>query len=53
MEIPTTQKAIVYDEPGKLSTKVTDLPVPEPGPGEVLINLYVTFSNVVWPLFDS
>ena len=38
-EIPQTQKAVVYDDPGKVSTKVVDLPVPEPGPGEVLINL--------------
>ena len=41
MSIPTTQKAAVFDEPGKVSTQVVDLPVPEPGPGEVLVNLYV------------
>lgn len=38
-KIPKTQKAVVYDDPGKVSTKVVDLPVPEPGPGDVLINL--------------
>ncbi|KFG81540.1 alcohol dehydrogenase II [Metarhizium anisopliae] len=34
MAIPTTQKALVYDEPGTISTKVVDLAVPDPGPGE-------------------
>ncbi|KAL1589576.1 hypothetical protein WHR41_01787 [Cladosporium halotolerans] len=38
-ELPRTYKACVYDEPGKISTKVVDLDMPEPGPGEVLINL--------------
>ncbi|RMZ78915.1 hypothetical protein DV737_g3695, partial [Chaetothyriales sp. CBS 132003] len=37
--IPTVQKAVIYDQPGTLSTKVVELPVPEPGPGEVLIHL--------------
>lgn len=41
VEIPTKQKAAVYDEPGKVSTKVVEIDVPEPGHGEVLINLYV------------
>lgn len=38
-EIPKKYKAVVYDEPGKVSTKVVELDTPEPGPGEVLINL--------------
>lgn len=38
-ELPKTYKAVVYDAPGKISTKVVDLDMPEPGPGEVLINL--------------
>jgi len=38
-ELPSTYRACVYDEPGKISTKVVDLDMPEPGPGEVLINL--------------
>ncbi|KAL3463131.1 alcohol dehydrogenase 2 [Aspergillus heterothallicus] len=38
-EIPAKQKAIVYDNPGTVSTKVVELDVPEPGAGEVLINL--------------
>lgn len=39
VELPKTFKGAVYDEPGKISTKVVDLDMPEPGPGEVLINL--------------
>lgn len=39
-EIPKQAKAAVYDKPGTISTKVTMVDVPEPGPGEVLINLY-------------
>ncbi|BAE55236.1 hypothetical protein AFCA_002121 [Aspergillus flavus] len=38
-EIPQKQKAVVYDQPGTVSTKVVELDVPEPGAGEVLINL--------------
>lgn len=38
--IPKKYKACIYDEPGKVSTKVVELDMPEPGPGEVLINLY-------------
>ena len=38
-DLPSTYKACVYDEPGKISTKVVDLDMPEPGAGEVLINL--------------
>ena len=62
-ELPKKYKAVVYDEPGKVSTKIVELDVrissnkasplqvnptqtdpyqmPEPGPGEVLVNLYV------------
>lgn len=39
-DLPKTYKACVYDEPGKVSTKIVDLDMPEPGSGEVLINLY-------------
>jgi propanol-preferring alcohol dehydrogenase len=38
-EIPAKQKAIIYDKPGTVSTKVVELDVPEPGANEVLINL--------------
>lgn len=40
-DLPKTYKALVYDEPGKISTKIVDLDMPEPGAGEVLINLFV------------
>ena len=40
-EIPAKQKAAIYDQPGTVSTKVVEIDVPEPGTGEVLINLYV------------
>ncbi|KAJ5342412.1 hypothetical protein N7541_011536 [Penicillium brevicompactum] len=39
VDIPKTQKAVIYDQPGTVSTKIVDLEVPEPGAGEVLINL--------------
>lgn len=41
VQIPKKHKALVYDKPGSISTKIEELDVPEPGPGEVLINLYV------------
>lgn len=40
-ELPKKYKAAVYDEPGKISTKIVELDMPEPGPGEVLIKLWV------------
>lgn len=43
-EIPKQYKACVYDQPGKISTKIETRETPEPGPGEVLINLYVPMS---------
>ncbi|PKX90808.1 zinc-dependent alcohol dehydrogenase [Aspergillus novofumigatus IBT 16806] len=38
-EIPKKQKAAVYDQPGTVSTKIEEIDVPEPGAGEVLVNL--------------
>ncbi|KAJ5628198.1 hypothetical protein N7490_010426 [Penicillium lividum] len=38
-EIPQKQKAVIYDQPGSVSTKVVEIDVPEPSDGEVLINL--------------
>ncbi|KAK3691891.1 hypothetical protein LTR37_018384 [Vermiconidia calcicola] len=38
-DIPANYKAVVYDKSGEVSTKVVELDMPEPGPGEVLINL--------------
>ncbi|KAJ4335445.1 hypothetical protein N0V87_006103 [Didymella glomerata] len=39
IQIPKKHKAAVYDKPGSISTKIEELDVPEPGPGQVLINL--------------
>ena len=41
VQIPSTYKALVYDKPGELSLKLDELKTPEPGPGEVLIKLFV------------
>ena len=38
-DIPAKYKAAVYDKPGTISTKVTELATPEPAAGEVLIRL--------------
>ncbi|RDW68517.1 hypothetical protein BP5796_09174 [Coleophoma crateriformis] len=38
-DIPKTYKAVVYDKPGSISTKIEELETPEPGPGDVLIRL--------------
>jgi propanol-preferring alcohol dehydrogenase len=40
-ELPKTFKAAVYDKPGEVSTTITELDMPEPGPGEILVKLYV------------
>jgi propanol-preferring alcohol dehydrogenase len=40
-ELPKKYKAAIYDKPGSISTKIEELDMPEPGAGEVLINLYV------------
>ncbi|KAK7742319.1 hypothetical protein SLS53_004464 [Cytospora paraplurivora] len=37
--LPAKYKAVVYDEPGKISTKVVELDIPEPAAGDVLIKL--------------
>jgi propanol-preferring alcohol dehydrogenase len=38
-DIPKKYKAIVYDKPGTISTKIEELATPEPGPGDVLVRL--------------
>ena len=38
-DIPKKYKAIVYDKPGTISTKIEELDTPEPGVGEVLVRL--------------
>lgn len=51
-QLPKTYKAAVYDEPGKLSTKVVEKEVPEPAAGDVLIKLYVrtVAVDLIWYL---
>lgn len=39
VKVPSHHKAIVYDKPGEISTKVETIETPKPGVGEVLINL--------------
>lgn len=39
VKLPIKNKACIYDEPGKISTKVVELNVPELGRGEVLVNM--------------
>jgi propanol-preferring alcohol dehydrogenase len=38
-DIPKKYKAVVYDKPGSISTKIEELETPEPGPGDVLVKL--------------
>jgi len=38
-DLPKKYKAAIYDKPGSVSTKIVELDMPEPGPGEVLIHL--------------
>ncbi|KAJ4504418.1 hypothetical protein HRR80_008500 [Exophiala dermatitidis] len=37
--VPSRHKALVYDNPGKLSAKIEEIETPKPGVGEVLVNL--------------
>lgn len=37
--LPAKYKAAIYDKPGHVSTKIVELDMPKPGPGEVLIKL--------------
>ena len=34
-------KAVVYDKPGEISTRIIEVETPKPGPGEILVNMYV------------
>lgn len=38
-DIPKQYKAVIYDKPGTISTKIEMLDTPEPGAGEVLVRL--------------
>lgn len=37
--LPAKYKAVIFDKPGELSTKVVELDMPEPAAGDVLIKL--------------
>jgi len=39
VEVPSRHKALVYDSPGSISTKIEEVETPKPGVGEVLVNL--------------
>jgi propanol-preferring alcohol dehydrogenase len=39
--VPKRYKAMVYDKPGTISTKLEELDTPEPGAGDVLVRLSV------------
>lgn len=39
VEVPARHKALVYDNPGSISTKIEEVETPKPGVGEVLVNL--------------
>lgn len=47
--LPSKYKAAIYDQPGKISTKLVDLDMPEPAAGDVLIKLYAN-TIMVLPL---
>lgn len=38
-DIPKKFKAVVYDKPGTISTKIEEHDTPEPAAGEVLVRL--------------
>lgn len=44
--LPSKYKAAIYDQPGKISTKVVELDMPEPAAGDVLIKLYANTTMV-------
>lgn len=37
--IPKKHRAMVYDKPGSVSTKLAEIDTPEPGAGEVLVKM--------------
>jgi alcohol dehydrogenase, propanol-preferring len=48
VDIPKTYKAAIYDKPGTISTKIVTLNTPEPGPGQILVNLYASLASFVF-----
>ncbi|GIK05270.1 hypothetical protein Aspvir_009374 [Aspergillus viridinutans] len=41
MQVPQTHKAVVYDKPGIISTRIVELDTPSPGPGQILVKMWV------------
>lgn len=41
MTVEGVNKAVIYSDPPSIKTEVVELPIPKPGPGEVLVRLYV------------
>ena len=39
VQVPSRHKALVYDNPGSISTKIEEIDTPKPGVGEILVNL--------------
>ena len=39
VEVPSRHKALVYDNPGSISTKIEEIETPKPSHGEVLVHL--------------
>ncbi|KAL5364961.1 chaperonin 10-like protein [Aspergillus floccosus] len=39
MAVPKTHKAVIYDNPGEVSTRIVELSTPAPGPGQVLVKI--------------
>lgn len=38
----TVNRAIIYSDPPSTATQVVELPIEKPGPGQVLVRLYVS-----------
>lgn len=47
MQIPKTHKALVYDKPGEISTRIMELDTPAPGPGQILVKMYVELVTAI------
>lgn len=49
INIPKTHKALIYDKPGEISTKVVEIETPEPGAGEILVKVYAPSPSINYP----
>lgn len=54
VEVPARHKALVYDNPGSISTKIEEVETPKPGVGEVLVNLtHSGGKSSIWIVLSS